>query len=55
LPDDSIRLVHVWELPSLILQLDSQGGQEKPAIQETWMGPRAAAASPQSFYVTTSQ
>jgi hypothetical protein len=45
LPDDSIRFVHVWELPSLILQLDSQGGQEKPAIQETWMGPRQLTSS----------
>ena len=41
-------------LSLLILQLDSQGGQEKPAIQETWMGPRQIpAASPQSFYITT--
>ncbi len=31
---------------------DSQGGQEKPALQETWVGPRQQAASPQSFYIT---
>ena len=30
--DDSKTCVRV--LPSLILQLDSQGGQEKPEIQE---------------------
>ncbi len=34
---------------------DSQGGQEKPALQETWVGPRQTAASPQSFYITSSQ
>ncbi len=34
---------------------DSQGGQEKPALQETWVGPRKTAASPQSFYITSSQ
>ncbi len=33
---------------------DSQGGQEKPALQETWIGPRQTAASPQSFYITSS-
>jgi hypothetical protein len=40
-----VRLVHVWELPSLILQLDSQGGQEEPEIQETWMEPRQLTSS----------
>ena len=25
----------VWELPLVIIQLGRQGGQEKPAIQET--------------------
>ncbi len=34
---------------------DSQGGQEKPALQETWVGPRQTAASPQSFYITSSE
>ncbi len=34
---------------------DSQGGQEKPALQETWVGPRQTAASPQSFYITRSR
>ena len=34
---------------------DSLGGQEKPALQETWVGPRQTAASPQSFYITSSQ
>ena len=34
---------------------DSQGGQEKPAFQETWVGPRRTAASPQSFYITRSR
>ncbi len=33
---------------------DSQGGQEKPALQETER-PRQTAASPQSFYITSSQ
>jgi hypothetical protein len=45
-----VRPVHARKLPSLILQLDSQGGQEKFAIKETWMG-----SFPQSFYVTNSQ
>ena len=26
-------------LPLVLLQLDHQGGQEKPKVQETWMGP----------------
>ena len=34
---------------------DGQGGQEKPALQETWVGPRQTAASPQSFYITRSR
>ncbi len=34
---------------------DSQAGQEKPALQETWVGPRQTAASLQSFYITSSQ
>ena len=34
---------------------DSQGGQEKPALQETWVGPRQPAASLQSSYVTNFQ
>ncbi len=34
---------------------DSQGGQEKPALQETWVGPRQTAASPQRFYITRSR
>ena len=43
----------VWALPLVILQLDHQGGREKPERQETWMGPRQLpAASPQSFYIT---
>ncbi len=33
---------------------DSQGGQEKPALQETWVGLRQPAASTQSFYITMS-
>jgi hypothetical protein len=49
------RKTYIWALPSLIPQLEHQGGQEKPAIslQETWMGPRQPAASPQSFYLTS--
>ena len=43
--------VKVLQLP--ILQLDRQGGREKAAIQETWVGPRRTpAASPQSFCIT---
>ena len=34
---------------------DSQGGQEKPVSQETWVGPRPTAASLQSFYFTSAQ
>ncbi len=34
---------------------DSQGGQEKPALQETWEGRRQPAASSQSSYITSSQ
>ncbi len=34
---------------------DSQGGQGKPALQETWVGTRQTAASPQSFYITRSR
>ncbi len=34
---------------------DSQGGQEKTALQETWVGPRQTAASPQGFYITRSR
>ncbi len=32
---------------------DSQEGQKKTALQETWVGPRQPAASLQSSYVTS--
>ena len=41
----------VCAIPSLIVQLGNQGGQEKPAVHETWLGPRPPAASPQSYII----
>ena len=50
LPDDG----KTSRKTSRLLQLDCQGGQEKPAIQETCMGLRhIPAASPQSFKIST--
>jgi hypothetical protein len=49
LPDDSSKACECLRITiAYILQLDAQGGQEKPAIQETWMGPRQLTTLMQS-------
>ena len=61
-PQQSYRRFSLCHMGDICLNItithttaDSQGGQEKPATQETWVGPRQTAASPQSFYITSSQ
>ena len=40
---------------SITITHTTADSQEKPAFQETWVGPRRTAASPQSFYITRSR